>query len=403
MKDRGLRTHADDVLGALVEGPAELIAGAIDGVLGGRTFVAKDVFAVAGRRTGAGNPDWEADAPVEARSADAVERAVAAGATLVGRSVTDELAYSLSGTNVHFGTPVNVNAPGRVPGGSSAGSAAAVAGALCDFALGTDTGGSGRVPASYCGVIGVRPTHGRIPIGGVVHLAPRFDTVAWFARDPSLTAAAGSVLLDGWRADTTPPRRLAVAADALAVVDADARTAFELALADLPVTHEVELAGGEPDGLATWRGAFFALQRQAAWATHGAWITRRHPHFGPGIEARFAAASAVTAVEVAAGEATATRVRARLAELTRDGTAIVLPTTSSVAPPLDASDERKAVVRDGTMALTCTAGLAGAPAVSLPLASVTGLPLGVCLLGAPGSDEELLALAADVATEGTTR
>src|SRR5262249_22472026 len=135
-----------------------------------------------------------------------------AGARLVGKTMTDELAWSLNGENFHYGTPVNPKAPGRIPGGSSSGSAAAVAGGLVDFAVGSDTGGSGRLPASYCGIFGIRPTPGRIPIAGAVPLAPSYDTVGWFARDGALLARVGAVLLGSGPA-SEQPRRLLIAED----------------------------------------------------------------------------------------------------------------------------------------------------------------------------------------------
>jgi amidase len=147
-----------------------------------------------------------------------------AGATIAGKTHTEEMAFSLTGENAHYGTPLNPAAPHRVPGGSSSGSAAAVAGRLVDFAIGSDTGGSVRAPASFCGVYGIRPTHGRISLNGVCPLAPIFDTVGWFARDPALLARVGDVLLGGtpsspgrvWLASDAFDLALPGAADALA-------------------------------------------------------------------------------------------------------------------------------------------------------------------------------------------
>src|SRR5262245_40397488 len=171
------------------------LEGATAGPLVGTTFVAKDLYDVRGYRTGAGNPDWERTHEPAARTAPAIERLLAAGATLVGKSCTDELAFSLDGINVHYGTPLNPRFPDRLPGGSSSGSASAVAAGLCDFALGSDTSGSIRVPASYCGVYGFRPSHGAVPIDGVVPLAPAFDTVGWLARDAAMLRRSGRILL----------------------------------------------------------------------------------------------------------------------------------------------------------------------------------------------------------------
>jgi amidase len=179
-----------------------------EGLLSGCTFVVKDFFDVAGVPTGAGSPDWLATHAVPERSASVVEALLAAGARLVGKTQTDELAWSLNGENHHYGTPTNPAAPGRIPGGSSSGSAAATAGGLVDFAIGSDTGGSVRLPASYCGILGMRPTHGRIAIDGAVPLAPSYDSVGWFARDPVLFERVGSVLLGESRPQGAPKRVL---------------------------------------------------------------------------------------------------------------------------------------------------------------------------------------------------
>ena len=208
-----------------------LAEGAADGDLAGTTFVAKDLYDVAGYPTGAGNPQWEATHPVPTTTSSAVTRLLAAGATLIGKSHTDELAYSLSGTNVHYGTPVNSAAPGCVPGGSSSGSASAVAGGLCDFALGSDTGGSVRVPASFCGIFGLRPTHGRVAADGVVPLAPSFDAVGWFANSGAVLMQVGRVLLDTDFDETAhlAATKLVLADDLLAAVPDEVATVVEAA------------------------------------------------------------------------------------------------------------------------------------------------------------------------------
>ena len=194
----------DDPLGALVPHGHVEIAGRTAGPLAGVSFAVKDIFDVAGTVTGCGNPDWLAGHGAAERHAPAVQMLLDAGGRLVGKTVTEELAFSAVGINPHYGTPRNSAAPGRVPGGSSSGSAAAVGGGLVALALGSDTGGSVRVPASYNGIYGMRPSHGRISLAGVMPLAPSFDTVGWFARDPQLLATAGRVLLDDW---ASAPRR----------------------------------------------------------------------------------------------------------------------------------------------------------------------------------------------------
>jgi amidase len=173
--------------------------GSPGGPLAGRRFAVKDLFAIAGHRACFGNPDWLSTHWAAEATAPVITWLLDAGAALVGTTVTDELAFSLTGENPHYGTPPNPAAPGRVPGGSSSGSASAVAGGLVDFALGTDTGGSVRVPASHCGIFGFRPTHGAVSPAGVLPFSPSFDTVGWFARDADTLAAVGDRLFPATR------------------------------------------------------------------------------------------------------------------------------------------------------------------------------------------------------------
>ncbi|MEY4597415.1 MAG: hypothetical protein RLZZ445_212, partial [Pseudomonadota bacterium] len=185
----------DDALGAFCRHTHAAIKGSGAGPLAGLTFGVKDIYDIAGHKTGFGSPDWLATHDAAAKTAPVVAQLLAAGADMVGKTQTDELTYSLNGENAHYGTPVNVSAPGRIPGGSSSGSAAATAGRLVDFALGSDTGGSVRAPASFCGIYGIRPTHGRVSLAGACALARSFDTAGWFARDAALLERIGRVLL----------------------------------------------------------------------------------------------------------------------------------------------------------------------------------------------------------------
>src|SRR5215813_8039235 len=206
-------------IGAFVPGPRVRIEGRAGGTLAGLTFAAKDLFDVAGVPTGGGNHDWPRTHPVPERHAWAVQTLLDAGATLIGKTITDEVSLGILGENAFDGTPLNTKAPDRVPGGSSSGSAAAVAAGLCDTALGTDTGGSVRVPASFCGLYGIRPTHGRLNLGGMLPQAPTSDTTGWFARDPATFARVSAVLL-GEPIPWPLPNRLIVAVDAFGFADA---------------------------------------------------------------------------------------------------------------------------------------------------------------------------------------
>src|SRR5215218_2348723 len=187
-------TQPDEV-GAFIPGPRRDIPGAADGPLAGLDFAAKDLFDVAGHPTTYGNPDWARTHPPAAGTAPCVSALLGAGARLRGKTKTVELAYGLTGENVWHGTPINPAAPDRFPGGSSCGSAAAVAAGLVDFAMGSDTGGSVRIPASYCGVFGIRPSWGAVSLAGACGLGPSFDTAGWFAARAGVLARVGDVLL----------------------------------------------------------------------------------------------------------------------------------------------------------------------------------------------------------------
>src|ERR687890_1761221 len=198
--------------------PAAAVANAETGPLAGLTFAVKDLFDLAGYPTGCGSPHMLAMSGIKTRTAPTVQRLLDAGARLVGKTITDELAFSLSGKNAHFGTPVNGGAPDRVPGGSSSGSASAVSNELCDFALGTDTGGSVRGPASHCGLFGIRPTHGRVSLEGCHDLAPSFDTCGYFTRDGATFIRVGEVLLGPDSAPLPQIPRVLLAQDAFALL-----------------------------------------------------------------------------------------------------------------------------------------------------------------------------------------
>jgi amidase len=390
----------NDRLGALVQDEPVIMPGAPQGPLAGTSFVAKDVFDVAGHRTGAGSPDWRRTHPPAAATAPAVEWLLAAGATLVGKSQTDELTYSLIGQNAHYGTPVNPAAPDRVPGGSSSGSASAVAGGLADFALGTDCAGSVRIPASLCGIPGFRPSHGRVPASGVMPLAASIDTVGWLARSASLLEAVGAVLLRAPPAPAAPAPRLLVPTDLLAALPAAIVAAFEAALPRVAahgaaVARDPLLRGLDLDGPALFR----TIQGAEVWAAHGDWITRTTPDFGPGIRERFALAARMQPADVAEARLARERLARHMDRLLGSGAMICLPTAPDIAPRLDATPAELESFRAGALPLLCIAGLARLPQVTLPLAASEGCPLGLSLVGGRGTDMALLALARRIMQE----
>jgi amidase len=383
----------NDPLGAFCRENHIAVKGAASGPLAGLTFAAKDVFNIAGARTGFGQPDWLRTHDPAAETAEAVTRVLAAGADLSGKTHCDELCYSLTGENVHFGTPVNVNAPGRVTGGSSNGSAAAVAGELVDFALGTDCGGSVRIPASYCGIVGLRPTHGRVSDKGVLPFGPSFDVVGWFARDIDLFARVGAALLGDDK--TAAPRRLIIADDAWAQVEAPVAAALK------PAAAKVEAVLGKaahvrvsPEGLGEWFEVFRTLQAAEIWATLGDWVSATRPKFGPGTKERFAYASTITPAQVDTANARRRAIRAHVDGLLSADGVICVPTSPRVAPLRGTpADQVEVEYRNQAQRILCIAGLCGLPQISLPVAALDGLPLGLSLIGARHSDKALIALA----------
>jgi len=367
--------------------------GAPEGPLRGLTFAVKDVFDIAGHRTGNGNPVWlETHAPA-ARTASAVERLLAAGAKMVGKTHTDELAYSLNGENVHYGTPTNPRAPGRIPGGSSSGSAAAVAGRLVDFALGTDCGGSVRLPASYCGIYGIRTSHGLVPIDGVADLAASFDTIGWFAHDAQTMRRVGEVMLPSGPA--LAPKRLLIAADAFAFAGGDITAALGDAVTRLksafPDHRPVEVYTGDP---AAWSGIFRILQGDEIRRRHSAWIDAHNPSFGPGIAERFRWTRTIDPAEVERMRPQREVVAAHMDALLGDDAVLCLPTAPGIAPkPATPAAELEAF-RARAFALLSIAGLARLPQISLPLGTMADCPLGISLIAPRGCDRSLLACTA---------
>jgi amidase len=355
------------------------------GPLNGLTFAVKDLIDVAGARTGGGNPDWLKAQKAARISAPAVEALRAAGATLVGKTITDELAFSLEGASAHYGTPVNPACPDRLPGGSSSGSAVAVAGWLVDFALGTDTGGSVRVPASFVGVFGFRPTHDAVPLAGVIPFSPSYDTVGWFARDITTLSLVGDVLLP--KASCVPIRKLRLVRDAFELANPDVAATLLKHCKTLGILDEITLFDGAPD---EWLECYRVLQGAEIWQQLGRWIRSAQPRFGEAIAPRFADASSITPAEVArwtpARASFAASVRATLG----DGVALVVPTAPCAAlrknaPPSEISDFYRR-----TLTLTSIAGHAGLPQISVPVGQIDGCPIGLSILASAGHDRALL-------------
>ncbi len=376
------------------------------GSLSGLTFAVKDVFNIQGETSGAGNPDWLRTHDPATSTAPALLTLLENGAILEGTTQTDELMYSLNGENAHYGTPTNPLASDRIPGGSSSGSAVAAAAGLVDFAIGTDTGGSVRIPSSYCGLYGFRPTHGAVSTEGVIPLAQSFDTVGWMSQDVTILRNVGNVLLKEKlllkdngsditsEIDMKPFTHFFIATEAWELPEAEDCSLL------LSTLHGIE--GWQPEGyqcinltepgesLADWSAAFRVLQGLEIAHEHSDWLTKERPTFGPGIAERFEWACSL---EKSASEAEVklrARVRRNLVDLLGEEGLLAIPTAPGPAPLLGLKGPEAEAYRAKTMQLSCIAGLSGLPQVTVPVHRLDGLPLGLSFIGGTKTDLRLL-------------
>lgn len=376
----------------------EPLDGAGQGPLAGRTFMVKDLFAIKGHRASIGSPAWYAAATPATETAPAIGRLLDAGATLTGITICDELLYSVLGTNVHYGTPVNIQALRHVTGGSSCGSAAAVAAGMCDFALGSDTGGSVRVPAAFCGLYGLRPTQGRIDASGAVPMAPSYDTIGFFARDAALFRDIGRVLLQG-QSIAAQLDHLILAQDMFSRGEASIDEAIWNVLdrigSALPKPQQMDVVGEEFDA---WRNAFRFNQGYELQSTLMPFALSHADSLSPAIRERFEIASRITEEEARLGRAIRVEAKERLHGLVKPGTMILMPTTPTLPPERDIPDGASTVeFRAMTLGSSCLAGHAGLPQISVPVGKAAGCPVGLSFIGWQGGDEALLDLAVKLA------
>lgn len=407
-----------------------LVAGADKGPLLGESVAVKDLFAVSGEPIGAGNPARLAEQRPQPRNAAAVQGLLSAGADVTGISQTDEFAFSMAGTNAHYGTPPNPAAPGHISGGSSNGSASAVALGEVSIGLGTDTAGSIRVPAAYQGLWGIRTTHGLVPRTGVQPLAESFDTVGWLTRSPQLLAAVAEVLIPGLvkMAPSAPsplggmgttgsipavPKGpvpweasrhlggLKVAEGLFELAEPDVAAACRDLVARLEKSsgHGIEtINGAVPEELAEWRRTLTVIQFWEAWANHGSWVSDHWEDMAADVGARFRAAAELTEAEETAARKRLSAIRESVRSWVGDGV-LALPSAVSVAPLVEEVGIGTPEIEDlrqRTLALTSLASLAGLPVVNVPTVTAEGLPTGLSLIGPSGSDKALIAYAAQL-------
>lgn len=353
------------------------------------SLAVKDLFHIEGLPTAAGNPSWLATHSLPSYTNSSVETLLEHGIKYRGKTVTDELAYSLNGQNMHYPTLVNPVTPERLVGGSSSGSALAVAAKLADIGLGTDTGGSIRVPASYNGLYGLRTTFGAIENDNMVALAPNFDTIGWLANRLSHIERIAKCLMPKQSLSTHSQIRLCVFDNLVEQVEhAGLIHQWLSKLQNVSVqNHNFDL-----QAYATSE-SFRVLQGQQIWQQHGKWISEQKPQFSPDIEARFMWCKSITEQQVTQAKTQQAAIEKHVLALFDNCDAIVIPTTPGRAPLVTTPASELASYREDLMGLTAIAGLVGLPQLHLPLFKLGGAPCGLSLIGNRHSDTDLVALA----------
>ncbi|MDO9415251.1 amidase [Pararhizobium sp.] len=368
-----------------------VVEGAATGPLHNLTIAVKDIYPVEGWRIGAGNPSYLAESVLAAETFPPLRTLLAAGGRIIGLTRCDELCFSLTGVNRHYPIPINPAAPDRIPGGSSSGSAVAVAAGLADIAIGSDTAGSVRGPAAFNGLIGLRTTHGAIPMTGAYPLASSMDTFGWFAASLDIYERVAACLLPASGEQLCRPLRIA-ALDACLDGKAE-RSEYARMTAVIETALGTATPASLPLDLADAVTCMRVLQAEEAWSMHGAWIEAKDRHLAPDIRARFDFGRDLDPAEVQRQAGIRTRFTAAVIELLGNDGFILMPTTPGPAPHLAASDDDLQTFRLSALRLHCISSLTGLPQITLPLGSVDGAPFGISLLGPRASDRALIALA----------
>lgn len=364
------------------------------GKISGLTFAVKDLIDIAGCKTGGGNPDWEKFQPIAVAHALCVEQLLQEGATCLGKTISDELAFGLIGENYFYGTPLNPKAPDRVPGGSSSGSASAVASGAVDFALGTDTGGSVRTPASNCGIFGFRPSHGRISVAGVMPFAPSFDTVGILAKEADVLAKVATTLLGRNLPLFPTSATIFILDDAFAMSDEEVVQGLKSPLEKVPVNSNVILQEIFQESISfnEFLSIYCALQWSEIWSSFGSWIEEKHPQFGPSTSKNFELARNFARREIQENVQKRMKIKDKLNSYLGKDRILCIPTTTSLAPKKGTvgTDRTKGDYYPRLLSLHSLAGLASLPQITLPLGSYNSVPIGLSLISSSGNDEFLI-------------
>lgn len=372
------------------------LEGSGEGSLKGLVFGVKDVFRILGSTWGNGHPEWLRTSSPDEFTSSMITKILEEGADLVGKTICDELCFSISGENWNYGSPINPNDTRRLTGGSSSGSAAATAGGLVDFALGSDCLGSVRVPASYNGVLGIRPTYGRVPNDGEVKYCDSMDVLGYVAGSPSTFKTVSKVIL-GEDKQKAKFKKLLIAKDCFNMVNQDVKEALQPAVdyiaGELDSVEEVEVS---IEGLDDWVKTFRIIQGYEVWESYGGWIKKHNPYLPPGQKERLQWVSTITMKEYKKALIKMEMVIKRMKELIPLDTILCLPTAASIAPLKSTPLEDIKATRLQSSALLCISALSGTPQITLPMINQEDVPLGISLIGARGTDLALVEFSADI-------
>ena len=368
--------------------PINPIIESYNGNLKNLKFVLKDMCDVKNVKTSCGNPDFYKACEPAKKHAEFLSNILSEGAILEGITICDEFFYSVIGENSHYGTPKNLNAPNCVPGGSSSGSAAALTTDLFDFSIGSDTGGSVRVPASFCGLLGIRPTHGRINANGVYPMAPSFDTIGWFSNNIKTFQKIGEVLLDKNENENITFNQFVIAEDLLELVDTDIKNQFDSYYKELhPNIKHRRLSKFSKSEIAD---NFRILQAGEIKEHVIPWIEKNKPKISLEINSRIEMASEILPLEIDAAKTFRQEIISEINNSLPEGDIAIFPTTPFSAPKCGQSDQDLGSDRKKIMEMTSIAGMTSRPQISIPKFKGKTGPVGISILGWQNSDEILL-------------
>ncbi|GFZ12295.1 translocon at the outer membrane of chloroplasts 64-III [Actinidia rufa] len=373
-------------------------------------------FDINGFITGFGNLDWSTTHEAASRTSPVVSALVEGGATCIGKTIVDEMAYSISGENKHYGTPTNPAAPAQIPGGSSSGAAVAVAANLVDFSLGVDTDGGVRVPAGYCGVIGFRPSHGAVSHMGIIPVSSSLDNVGWFARDPSILRRVGHVLLQVPFSVQRHPRTIIIADDYFQLpkisVDRIAQMViksteklfgrqvlkhenlgdyFDVKVPSLKAFHS-KISNGEVKvtSMKLLANAMQLLKRHEFKHNHEEWISSRKPTINSVIAEQLHEWPKTVDEDIDNCHTIRNELRAALNALLKDGGILVIPTIADPLPKLGRKEILSEDYLSRAFSLLSLASMSGCCQVTVPLGFHDKYPISVSLVARHGGDRFLL-------------